>query len=156
MSKKGYIFLIIIIVGIVVVAAAINMQQKPKRRSQLPPEFRPSGTLVETFSISGVGEKGFYVNKTWKYMEVWISYDASTVSPNSSVLLYDSEGHLQSKFNIEYLNKPGTKLEESAGITLYDPPLIKGPYGEWKVVYNLPKDADFKVSIYETPLNSTK
>lgn len=155
MSKRGYILLIIIIVGIVVVAAVINTQPK-KRTNQLPPEFKPQGTLITSFNIYGVGEKGFYVNKTWKYMEVWISYDASKVRPNSSVALYDSKGNLQQRFNIQYLNKPGTKITESAGFTLYGPPLIEGPYGEWKVVYNLPKNADFKVSIYATFLNSTK
>jgi len=157
MSKKGYFLVIIIVAGILIVAGIISLQPKRRNNNSPPPEFRPHGELVMVLNISGVGEREFEVNKTWATLEIWITYDPSTLSSKSYVKLYDSNGNLQEDFNIKYEDvSPGTKFKKSVEINLYAPPLIEGPYGEWKIIYQLPEDAYVHVEIYETPLNATK
>ncbi len=157
MSKKGYFLIIIIVAGILIVAGIISLQPRRRNNNTPPPEFRPQGELVMVFNISGVGEREFEVNKTWATIEIQIIYDPSTISSKSYVKLYDSNGNLQQEFNIRYEDvSPGTKFKKSVEINLYAPPLIEGPYGEWKISYKLPEDAYVHVEIYETPLNAAK
>ncbi len=153
MNKRGYLLLLIIVVGVIIAAGVVSI---PKKRNKPSPStgVAPQGELIMTMNISGEGQKGFEVNKTWGMVGVWVIYDPSTLSDDSSARLYDSNGNLQNNFNVEHEDiTPGTI--DKSGVTINVGPPMNGPYGTWVIAYNLPNNADVEVQIYKTPLNNT-
>ncbi len=154
MNKKIYALLIIIVAGAIITAGIMAI---PKHNSNVQkPSNKINGILVLSGYITGTGIEKINVNKTWAEIYVSVTYEPLTLKNDSYVELQDPLGHIYN-LGVSYTyTSPGVKYSSSQSINLnLPPPLKKGPYGTWKIVYHLPKTAYVYLKVYDIPLNNT-